>query len=134
MWNELAPHRPEPQSTSRSFATQRQKRRERSPEIDVIGRAVSAIFNVDQTMLTRASRGPSTTALARQAAMYLAHVTLGMTLTDVGRAFGRDRTTVAHACAVVEDARDKPDFDRMMDLAERIVARVISITRCRLCS
>jgi hypothetical protein len=39
-------------------------------------------------------------------------------LTDTGRLFGRDRTTVAHACGVIEDKRDDPLFDRALDLLE----------------
>ena len=45
-------------------------------------------------------------AAARQLAMYLTHVMLGRTLTEVGALYGRDRTTVAYACAVIEDRRD----------------------------
>lgn len=121
-----APHFPMLPMAGRAFLSTR--------EVQVIGRAVSAIFNVEPATLAWATRGPSTAAFARQIAMYLAHVTLGMTLTEVGRAFGRDRTTVAHACAVVEDARDQCEFDRTMDLAERIVARIVHISDCRLAS
>ncbi len=53
--------------------------------------------------------------------MYLAHVGCGMTLTEAGWLFGRDRTTVAHACMVVEDKRDDPIWDQMLDLLERVV-------------
>jgi hypothetical protein len=48
--------------------------------------------------------------------MYLAHVSCGMTLTDVGAMFGRDRTTVAYGCLKVEYRRDDPVFDRALDL------------------
>lgn len=47
------------------------------------------------------------TAGARQLAMYLCHTFLGLTLTEVGQFFGRDRTTVAHACRQIEDGRDE---------------------------
>jgi chromosomal replication initiation ATPase DnaA len=50
--------------------------------------------------------------------MYLAHVGLGMNLTEVARVFARDRTTVAHACARIEDRRDAAPFDRALDLLE----------------
>ncbi len=50
--------------------------------------------------------------------MYLAHVGCGLSLTQTGRLFGRDRTTVAHACGVIEDRRDDPVFDRVLDLLE----------------
>jgi hypothetical protein len=51
--------------------------------------------------------------------MYLAHIGGGLNLSEVGRLFGRDRTTVAHACSLIEDARDDERFDRMLDLLER---------------
>ncbi len=57
-------------------------------------------------------------ASARQLAMYLAHVVGGLSLSEVGRLFGRDRTTVAHACQVVEDRRDDLTFDRAVSLLE----------------
>lgn len=50
--------------------------------------------------------------------MYIAHVGCGLSLTQTGRLFDRDRTTVAHACGVIEDRRDDPMFDRVLDLLE----------------
>jgi len=56
-------------------------------------------------------RGSPAEARARQVAMYLLRASLGMSLSRVARAFGRDRSMVAHACHVIEDLRDDPDFD-----------------------
>ena len=70
-------------------------------------------------MLTHRSRCRKQTALARQLAMYLAHVVLGRSLTEIGNAFGRDRTTVSHACALIEDMRDDPAFDEEVSAFER---------------
>ena len=36
------------------------------------------------------------------------------------RGFGRDRTTVLHACHLIEDLRDDAEFDRIVAVAERI--------------
>lgn len=58
--------------------------------------------------------------------MYLAHVVCGISLTEVGILFGRDRTTVSHACGVIEDKRDDLAFDRTMDNLERAIARLLS--------
>ena len=77
---------------------------------------VAQVFQVTQSDLQRHSRGRASVAFARQVAMYLGHVTFGISMHDVGEIFGRDRTTVAHACAVIEDARDDPGFDFTMDL------------------
>lgn len=74
------------------------------------------MFGVEDRELSAFSRGVARAAHARQVAMYLAHVACRLSLTEVGRMFGRDRTTVAHACAVIEDARDDPVFDRVLDL------------------
>jgi chromosomal replication initiation ATPase DnaA len=43
--------------------------------------------------------------------MYLAHVVFGLSYTRVGICFGRDRTTVRHACALIEDRRDDPALE-----------------------
>lgn len=91
----------------------------------VIEAAVGDVFGVHRADLGKPSRGKAPVALARQAAMYLAHVSCGLCLTDVGLIFARDRTTVAHACAVIEDRRDDPVFDRALELMEWIVPTLI---------
>lgn len=70
--------------------------------------AVAAIRHVPPAALRTARRGRAPAAQARQMAMYLAHVVFGLSFTRVGSCFGRDRTTVRHACAVIEDRRDDP--------------------------
>ncbi len=70
-------------------------------------------------LLTHRSRCRMGTARARQLAMYLSHVILGCTLREIGDAFGRDRTTVSYACAVIEDLRDDPRFDEDVSGLER---------------
>jgi chromosomal replication initiation ATPase DnaA len=57
--------------------------------------------------------------------MYFAHVVCGLSLTEVGTLFARDRTTVAHACGVVEDRRDDRELDARLDHLERAVASLI---------
>ncbi|MEN2574998.1 hypothetical protein AAER51_05770, partial [Acinetobacter baumannii] len=49
------------------------------------------------------------------------HVTLSLSMTEVGRAFGRDRSTVNHACHLIEDMRDEPEFDRVVQTLENIL-------------
>lgn len=79
---------------------------------------VAQVFEVAPTELMRNTRGRAGIALARQIAMYLAHVVGGETLTEIGEHFRRDRTTVAHACRLVEARRDDPNFDRVLQLLE----------------
>jgi chromosomal replication initiation ATPase DnaA len=72
---------------------------------------VSGRFEVPATQIVARRRGSRRVARARQAAMYLAHVAMGVPVAAVGRAFRRDRTTVSYACHRVEDRRDDPGFD-----------------------
>jgi chromosomal replication initiation ATPase DnaA len=73
-------------------------------------------------LLLHQSRCRKRVAATRQLAMYLMHVALGRSLTDVGRTFGRDRTTVSHACARIEDMRDLPLFDADVTRLEEVIA------------
>lgn len=63
-------------------------------------------------------RGPAQVAFARQVAMYLCHVALGMSLARTAEAFSRDRSTVAHACHVLEDRREDEAFDSWLGALE----------------
>jgi len=84
----------------------------------LLEQAVVPAFAVGRSELWTGTRGGPVTARARQVAMYLAHVRGGLTYTEIGRLFARDRTTVAHACCVIEDSRDNAAFDRTIDLLE----------------
>lgn len=55
---------------------------------------------------------------ARHLAIYLHHVVFGASLSSCGRMFARDRTSIRHACANIEDRRDDPRFDRAVALLE----------------
>ncbi|HTO30862.1 MAG TPA: helix-turn-helix domain-containing protein [Pararhizobium sp.] len=65
-----------------------------------------------------------TSCHVRQISMYVCHVVLQISLTDIGHAFGRDRTTVSHACNVVEDRRDDTAFDEFVSSVERVITSV----------
>lgn len=67
------------------------------------------------------TRGSSEAAFARQVSMYLTHVALELSLARVAAAFGRDRSTVGHACHLVEDRRDDPRFDDWVSQLEASV-------------
>src|SRR5690606_31872257 len=76
---------------------------------------------VPMRMLLNDSRCKLSAARARQLAMYLAPVVHGETLTAIGQAFQRDRTTVSYACALIEDLRDDPAFDADVSRLELLV-------------
>lgn len=70
------------------------------------------------------TRGKTDEAFARQIAMYLCHVGFQIPLYRVAAAFGRDRSTIAHACHLIEDRRDNDVFDRELDKLEEILNQV----------
>jgi chromosomal replication initiation ATPase DnaA len=80
----------------------------------------AALFNVSGRELRKPGRTSLGVARVRQIAMYVAHCALGLTMSEVGRGFGRDRTTVLHACHLIEDMRDDEDFDRIVARVERV--------------
>lgn len=91
-----------------------------------IAALVAASFAVSANELRAGTRRASAVAFARQGAMYLAHVTAGLSYTEVGRGFGRDRTTAAHACGVVEERRENPRIDALFCVLEAACARLVS--------
>lgn len=90
----------------------------------IIETVIAVVFAVKVDQLQSSSRGRAKIALARQVAMYLAHCAFSLSHSEVGRIYNRDRTTVGHACALVEDRRDDPVFDRTLANIEEIVVRV----------
>jgi hypothetical protein len=80
----------------------------------------AALFNVSSKEIRKPGRSSLGVSRVRQVAMYVAHVVLRLNMTDIGRAFGRDRTTVMYACHLIEDLRDDDDFDRIITMTERV--------------
>ena len=85
---------------------------------DVVAMATAAAFAVPVGELISSTRRSPYVAFARQSAMYLAHVTFGLNYSEVARAFGRDRTTAAHACQLIEERRDDPAVDAVLGSLE----------------
>ena len=104
-------------------AAPRRFRRDHSESVcRFIESLVATALGIGLAELRAGSRGRAAAALARQTAMYLAHVHFGISLSQVGRTFGRDRTTIAHACSTIEDARDSREFDAEVAVLETIIA------------
>jgi len=91
------------------------------PDLLPLAAIVAAAFGLRAEHLTGESRGSATIAFARQVAMYLAHTRLGLPYLAAGASFGRDRTTAAHACRKVEERREDPRVDSILDCLERAV-------------
>ncbi|OQM75231.1 chromosomal replication initiator DnaA [Pseudaminobacter manganicus] len=80
----------------------------------------SALFSLPSKDLRKAGRSALPVSRVRQIMMYVAHVVLKLSMMEVGRGFGRDRTTVLHACQMIEDMREDPDFDQLVLVVERV--------------
>lgn len=52
---------------------------------------------------------------------------LGLNLGEVGKVFQRDRTTVGHACRLIEDRRDDEQVDFLINCLERAVEEWLQI-------
>ena len=80
--------------------------------------AAGAVFGATPHAIATPTRRTAI-ARARQFAVYLHHVALGESLSACARLFRRDRATVRHACARIEDMRDDTSFDFGVMLLER---------------
>jgi hypothetical protein len=126
--NVEAPREARPFWDERRHSRQSPGLRARQRLCDLTALAAAAAFAVPVAELVAASRRAPDIAFARQSAMYLAHVAFGLSYAEVGCAFGRDRTTAAHACRLIEERRDDPAVDAVLGRLESACAAL----RCRL--
>lgn len=80
----------------------------------------AALFDVPSKELRHTGRTTVGISRVRQIAMYVTHTTLRISMGEVGRGYARDRTTVRHACHMIEDMRDDEDFDNAVMMTERV--------------
>lgn len=71
---------------------------------------------------------------ARWMAMYLAHIGHGWGLERVGHAFGLNRATAALGCRWVEDARDDPAVDALLERLAATMRDVCDAPRLEIAS
>ncbi len=81
---------------------------------------LSACFSVPSRDLRSPERSHGSVCRVRQIGIYVAHVSLGLSMTEVAKGFSRDRSTVVHSCHLIEDLRDDVEFDRIVGVVERI--------------
>lgn len=91
------------------------------PEAERILRAVQAEFGVTRAQLMASTRSSRDVAWARQVAVHLCHLVMPeLSWSELGRLFGRDRTTVRHAHLKVADWRDLEDLDHRLEELQRV--------------
>lgn len=91
---------------------------------------VASLFGVDGREIRAAGRSRKPVARVRQIGMYIAHTSLDLTMQQVGDGFGRDRSTVMHACHTIEDLREDDDFDVIVTRAEQTIQAAFRIGKC----
>jgi hypothetical protein len=64
----------------------------------------------------------------RQIAMYACHTGLQLPHQDIASAFGCHRSSVSHACEIVERRRENPAFNDFVAAVERAVNSVFRVT------
>ncbi len=101
---------PPPENSSASFTPER--------ACQWVAFCVERDFGLEMVALFAPTRGAPRTAFARQVAMYLAHIGFELSFETISRVFDRDRTTVSHACHVVEDGRDDIWLDCRLEALE----------------
>ncbi|MEL6370954.1 MAG: helix-turn-helix domain-containing protein [Pseudomonadota bacterium] len=79
---------------------------------------LASAFNVPIARLTMSGRQRASVAMARQISMYLCHIVGRLSLREIASEFGREASTVSHACHVVEDRRDNSLFDKQVAILE----------------
>ncbi len=82
-------------------------------------KVIDAFFGEDFGEILKATRGSASQAFARQFLMHGLVIELGFSAITVGRAIGRDRATVEHACRVIEAFRGELDIDDLIEILGR---------------
>jgi len=84
--------------------------------------AVTLEFGTPYMDVKSKTRGSNEICFARQLSMYLMNVIYGISLSRIGRAFNRDRSTASHACHVMEDYREDPQLDHKISRLEQFLS------------
>lgn len=82
---------------------------------------LSVFFQVSLKELRSTERENNHIARIRQFGMYIAHTMFGLSMAEVAYAFCRERTTVKHACHLIEDMREDEKFDQNVSDFEYLV-------------
>lgn len=93
-----------------------------------VNQMVAATVDLPPEKLLQCNRGKASAARARQISIYLMHTTLSFSYTEIGKIYSKDRTTISHACHVIEDLRDNESFDLKLNRLERMIGVVLKLS------
>ncbi|MBN9588133.1 MAG: chromosomal replication initiator DnaA [Alphaproteobacteria bacterium] len=91
---------------------------------------VAQVYGVPvEEKMRKPTRGRPHVARARQIAIHLARLVFAMSHRQLAREFGRDRSTVHHACHLVEGMREaSAEFDSTLRWMESLLRRAAGLT------
>lgn len=91
--------------------------------LDHLIERIAFLFAIKGKTILQSRRGSPSVVRARQIVMYLAHVALQLSVSDVAALLNRDRTSVVHALRIIEDARDDGAIDVFLEHLEKGLRR-----------
>ncbi len=91
---------------------------------DLVMQIVAIRLNTPVEAVARGTRLPPAALRARRVSMYLAYVSMEWQMERVGHAFGVNRQTAARACQKIEDARDEPNLNALLDDLEDAIRSI----------
>ena len=116
-WQDLGDMKLTPENIARTLADFQRSEEEVVVTPNAVLRQVCRYYGVEIDQVKGTQRSKNITE-PRQVAMYLMHELLKMSLSEIGRYFGRDHTTVGHAVEKVETGCRKRDSSMSAHLCE----------------
>ncbi|TNE36693.1 MAG: hypothetical protein EP347_10320 [Alphaproteobacteria bacterium] len=95
-------------------------------KLNIAFNLAALVYGVEMEALSDRRRVCRRVTEARQVAMYLAHVTFQVSFEEIGDFVNRNRGTVRYGIERVEDRRENPVFDALIDSLEGLMAWLMS--------
>lgn len=95
--------------------------------LDLTFAAVAMEFSVPELCRAEHSLRKGQICYVRQIAMYLLHTIFELNMTRTAELVSRDRSTVSHACRVVEEGRDDPVLNAKISRLETFLSRACDL-------
>ena len=97
-----------------------------------VNQMIAAAYEISGERLLIRDRGVVKVNRPRQISMYLMNTVLSFKFTEIAEFYDKDRTTVSHACGVIEELRDNPRFDRRMCEFENTINSALQLITGRM--
>ena len=92
-----------------------------------VNQMVATAFELKAEQLLNIQNREARTYRARQISMYLMNTSLSLNFVEIADFYGKDRSTVSHACGVIEELRDIVKFDEQICEFEQTIVTVLQL-------